>query len=73
MLTKEQLKNLSYNLRLYRFENNLTQEDLRDLTGLNIATINAIENEKKKNPYNSTLMKLAKGLNKDLEELLERK
>lgn len=56
------------NIKLLRKQMKLRQEDMADLLGVTRQTINAIENNK----YNPTLelaMKIAKLLNKTVEEI----
>ncbi|NWJ46498.1 MAG: helix-turn-helix transcriptional regulator [Chloroflexi bacterium] len=56
-------------LRLKRAKTNMTIEQLSLLAGVNKGTISGIETGKR-SPQNRTLMKLAKALKVEIEELL---
>lgn len=58
------------NIKRFRLEQNLTQQDLADLTGLSREYICDIENEKrKKHPTVAVLGRIAEALNKTLSDL----
>lgn len=58
------------NIKKFRLEQNLTQQDLADLTGLSREYICDIENERrKKHPTVAVLGRIAEALNKGLSDL----
>lgn len=58
------------NIKKYRLEQNLTQQNLADLTGLSREYICDIENEKrKKHPTIAVLGRVAEALNKSLSDI----
>ena len=58
------------NIKKFRLEQNLTQQDLADLTGLSREYICDIENEKrKKHPTVAVLGRVAEALNKSLSDI----
>ena len=58
------------NIKKFRLEQNLTQQDLADLTGLSREYICNIENEKrKKHPTVAVLGRVAEALNKSLSDI----
>lgn len=58
------------NIKKFRLEQNLTQQDLADLTGLSREYICDIENEKrKKHPTVAVLGRIAEALNKNLSDI----
>lgn len=60
------------NIKKFRLEQNLTQQDLADLTGLSREYICDIENEKrKKHPTVAVLGRIAEALNKTLSDLFK--
>jgi transcriptional regulator with XRE-family HTH domain len=61
---------LRKNIRKFRLEQNLTQQDLADLSGLSRDYICDIENEsRKKHPTVAVLGRIAEALHKNLSEL----
>jgi len=61
---------LRKNIRKFRLEQNLTQQDLADLSGLSRDYICDIENESRnKHPTVAVLGRIAEALNKNLSEL----
>lgn len=60
---------LGNRVRNLRLSNDLSCQDLADITGLSKSMISLIENEKK-NPSRDTIVKIAKGLNTTPEFIL---
>lgn len=74
MIEKSQLQdeytNLSVNIKNYRKNLNLTQEQLAELSDISISYIKQIEsNNNYTNVTLTVLLKISKALNKSLEEL----
>ena len=66
---EENLKKLAHEIKVLRAKNDMTQEELAEASGVSHCSITFIENCKKK-PRVSTLIKIAKALKVDENELL---
>ena len=67
---QDEYTNLSINIKNYRKNLNLTQEQLAELSDLSISYIKQIESNKNyTNVTLTVLLKISKALNKSLEEL----
>lgn len=67
---QDEYTNLSINIKTYRKNLNLTQEQLAELSDISISYIKQIESNKNyTNVTLTVLLKISKALNKSLEEL----
>lgn len=67
---QDEYTNLSINIKTYRKNLNLTQEQLAELSDISISYIKQIEsNRNYTNVTLTSLLKISKALNKSLEEL----
>lgn len=69
MVDNENLKRLANQIKVLRARNNMTQEELSRASGVSACAITFIESCKKK-PRVATIIKIAKALNVDENELL---
>ncbi|MEK7719793.1 MAG: helix-turn-helix transcriptional regulator [Bacteroidota bacterium] len=70
-MPKDRLLSLSKRLRALREKSGLTQEELARKAGVSVKYLQNLEGANPKNPSLLTLEKLARGLDKEIAQLIE--
>jgi len=70
-MDKSVIESIARNIRVERAKQNITILELAEHSGVNVSTLSKIENAKKTTIRPSTLEKVARALNVDLQDLVK--